>query len=91
MTNTFRTTLGENVFRIKYAQGPDDSWRNLAIRCVDDVCGQSGKLTPILSKDERAQLVEYITSMKFIPGGRYLYLFNPTPRRCRARFNRRNS
>ena len=73
MTNTFRTTLGENVFRIKYAQGPDDSWRNLAIRCVDDVCGQSGKLTPILSKDERAQLVEYITSMKFIPGGRYLY------------------
>lgn len=71
---SFRTSLGENVFRHKYAQGPEDSWRNLAIRCVSDVCGSMGKsVNPILSKDERTQLVEYIASMKFIPGGRYLY------------------
>lgn len=71
---SFRTSLGENVFRHKYAQGPEDSWRNLAIRCVSDVCGSMGKsVNPILSKDERTQLVEYISSMKFIPGGRYLY------------------
>ncbi len=70
----FRNSLGENVFRHKYAQGPEDSWRNLAIRCVNDVCGtMSGTQHPLLSSDERSQLVEYIATMKFIPGGRYLY------------------
>ena len=70
----FRNSLGENVFRHKYAQGPEDSWTNLAIRCVDDVCGtMNGTQHPILSADERSQLVEYISTMKFIPGGRYLY------------------
>ena len=38
-TNPFRTTLGENVFKNKYAQGAQATWRNLAIRCVSDVCG----------------------------------------------------
>ena len=70
----FRTDLGRNVFRNKYAQGPEDTWSNLAIRLVDDVCGtQGGKLHPILSKDERDELTRYITNMAFIPGGRYLY------------------
>jgi ribonucleoside-diphosphate reductase alpha chain len=70
----FRTDLGRNVFYGKYAHGPSDNWHNLAIRLVDDVCGtMGGKLHPILSKTERDTLVEYITSMRFIPGGRYLY------------------
>lgn len=70
----FRTDLGRNVFKNKYAQGPEDTWHNLAIRLVDDVCGtQGGLLHPILSKDERDELVKIITNMEFIPGGRYLY------------------
>ena len=75
-TNPFRTSLGENVFRTKYAQGPEDSWNNLAIRCVEDVCGSMGwgnSKHPIMHRDEIRQLVEYIDTMKFIPGGRYLY------------------
>ena len=70
----FRTDLGRNIFRNKYSQGPEDTWQNLAIRLVDDVCGtQGGKLHPILSKEERDELVKCITNMEFIPGGRYLY------------------
>jgi len=70
----FKTDLGKNIFYNKYAQGSSDSWSNLAIRLVDDVCGtQGGKLHPILSKDERDELTNCIINMQFIPGGRYLY------------------
>jgi len=70
----FRTDLGRNVFYNKYAHGPSDTWGNLAIRVVDDVCGtMQGTQNPILSKTERDALVEYIRDMKFVPGGRYLY------------------
>lgn len=72
--NSFRTELGKHVFYNKYAHGHSDSWRNLAIRCVDDVCGtMGGSVHPILSKTERETLVDYIDRMLFIPGGRYLY------------------
>ena len=72
--NRFRTEIGANVFFQKYAQGGNDSWDNLAIRLVDDVCGTMGNtLHPILSSSERDQLIQYIKEMKFIPGGRYLY------------------
>lgn len=72
--DTFRNSFSRNIFYNKYAQGPNDTWHNLAIRLVDDVCGtQGGKLHPILSKSERDYLTEAIRTMKFIPGGRYLY------------------
>ncbi len=70
----FRNAIAENTFFNKYAQGHSDTWPNLCARLVDDVCGtQGGKLTPLMSKDDRAQLVKYMQDMKFIPGGRYLY------------------
>src|SRR5205823_7649091 len=70
----FRNSIGRNVFQGKYAQGAGDSWYQLAVRVVDDVCGTMGStMQPILSKGERDQLVQYIAAMKFIPGGRYLY------------------
>ena len=70
----FRTDLGRNVFRTKYAQGPEDTWDNLARRVVDDVCGSlQGTSHAILSQSERDFLVHCIATMKFIPGGRYLY------------------
>lgn len=72
--NYFRTTFGENIFRFKYAQGPDDTWLKLAERLVEDVCGTRwGTEKQLMSNDEQKQLVEYIKDMKFIPGGRYLY------------------
>ena len=71
----FKTSFAENIFRQKYAQGPNDSWDNLAIRLVDDVCGTRNGTEPmaLMSKEERSQLVQYIQRMQFIPGGRYLY------------------
>lgn len=70
----FKSKFAEDIFYHKYAQGNADSWHNLAIRLVEDVCGGMGKgLHPLLSTSEQEQLIEYIRTMKFIPGGRYLY------------------
>lgn len=70
----FKTPFAEHIFKQKYALSEGDSWRNLAIRVVDDVCGtRGGTERPLMSESERSQLVEYITEMKFLPGGRYLY------------------
>jgi len=66
----FRNSFAENVFRFKYAQGPGDTWSKLAERVVEDVCGGA---SPLMSKDDRAQLVQYIKDFKFLPGGRYIY------------------
>ena len=75
MTKTqFRTKFGENIFRYKYAQNPDDNWDKLAERLVEDVCGTRwGTQTALMSKEDRKQLVEYIRKFQFLPGGRYLY------------------
>jgi len=70
----FRSSFANNIFRFKYAQGPNDNWAALAERVVDDVCGTRGGTTnPIMSEGDRKQLVEYIRTFKFLPGGRYLY------------------
>ena len=69
----FKNSFSENIFRNKYAQGPTDTWDNLADRLVEDVCGSRwGKDRPLMSDSDRAQLAEYIKEMKFVPGGRYL-------------------
>ena len=73
-TNRFRNSFGQNVFRFKYAQGPDDTWDKLADRLVEDVCGSRGGLLPILMSDgDRRELAQHIKEMRFLPGGRYLY------------------
>lgn len=69
----FKTEFSHNIFRQKYAQGPADTWPNLARRLVNDVCGAKPGQSPILSKEEQDFLVYLITQQKFIPGGRYLY------------------
>jgi len=76
MTNKkyFKNSFAENIFRFKYAQGPDDTWGNLAERLVDDVCGTRGNTLPqLMSDSDRKDLVEHIKHMRFMPGGRYLY------------------
>ncbi len=70
----FRSVLGENIFRHKYAQGASDTWDNCAERIVEDVCGTRwGTAHALMSLDERKQLTEYIKTMRFLPGGRYIY------------------
>lgn len=79
----FRTPIAENVFRLKYALSPSQSWADKAHQIVEDVCGRGtyGQWpNPILGESERKQLTEYIRDMKFIPGGRYIYYAGRTAR-----------
>ena len=70
----FRTPFGENVFRYKYANGPSDTWGKLCERLMEDVCGTlGGTKSPLMSKDDYGQLLQYMKEMKFLAGGRYLY------------------
>lgn len=70
----FKTEFAKNIFRAKYAQGPNDTWDALAERLVEDVCGTRwGTQTALMSKGDRADLAEHIKAMRFLPGGRYLY------------------
>lgn len=72
--NYFRSNLGENIFRLKYAQGPNDTWGALCDRLVEDVCGsRNNKDRILLADDDRQQLAQYMKDFKFVPGGRYLY------------------
>ena len=72
--NRFKTSFAENIFRNKYAQGANDSWDALADRLVEDVCGtRSGTDRALLPQTDMGELAEYIKTMRFLPGGRYLY------------------
>ena len=74
IVNRFKTEFAQQIFRQKYAQGPNDSWDALAERVVEDVCGTRwGTQTALMSTNERAELTEHIKAMRFLPGGRYLY------------------
>lgn len=70
----FKTSLAENVFRLKYAITQSQSWYEKARDIVNDVCGVTDVYKhPIMSKEDREQLIQYIYELKFIPGGRYIY------------------
>lgn len=70
----FKNSLGKHTFQHKYTSADGETWWERSIAIVDDVCGTRGGTTnPIMSKEDRDQLAEYIYEMKFIPGGRYIY------------------
>ncbi len=71
----FKNSFGFNIFKNKYQLTQTESWAQRARWMVDDVCGPAGSSSrhPLLGQDDRDQLVQFITSMKFIPGGRYVY------------------
>jgi ribonucleoside-diphosphate reductase alpha chain len=72
----FKTPFAENIFRLKYALSPAQTWADKAHMIVEDVCGRGVYNQwphAILGESERKQLTEYIRDMKFIPGGRYIY------------------
>lgn len=64
---SFRNGFAETIFRQKYKHEGCETWEELAYTLVEDVCRTH------LTRDEKAQLTLYISDMKFIPGGRYLY------------------
>ena len=63
----FRNKFSEDIFNHKYAHESCETWADLAKVVVEDVCRDK------MSASDKAQLVDYITTLKFIPGGRYLY------------------
>lgn len=72
--NRFKNSFSENIFKNKYAQGPDDTWDALADRLVNDVCGtRGGTDRALMSQEDRDQLAQYIKEFKFVAGGRYLW------------------
>ena len=72
--NRFKNSFAENIFKLKYAQGPSDSWDALSERLIEDVCGTRwGTDRNLMSESDKQQLCDYIKTQKFIPGGRYLY------------------
>jgi len=71
----FKSSFAENIFKHKYALTQAQTWREKARSIVESVCGTGtdGKHSPILSADERHNLVEWLVEFKWIPGGRYIY------------------
>lgn len=63
----FRTKFSEDIFRQKYAHEGCETWGKLASVLVNDVC------TDLMDGEDIKALKAYITDLKFIPGGRYLY------------------
>ena len=63
----FRSKFAEDIFNHKYAHEGCSTWSDLARVLVEDVC------QGFMPKSEKDELVEMITDLKFIPGGRYIY------------------
>jgi ribonucleoside-diphosphate reductase alpha chain len=63
----FRTQFSEDIFNHKYRHEGAETWEELATTLVTQVCAKHMNL------GDMEQLVQYISEMKYIPGGRYLY------------------
>lgn len=68
MSNEFlRTELSKTVFNNKYRHDGCETWDDLCVVLVNQVCGK------YLSKDEVKDLILVMQKGQFIPGGRYIY------------------
>lgn len=63
---SFRTAFGESTFQSKYRHEDAETWDELCVTLVEDVCRDK------VSRADKATLVFFMQQMKFIPGGRYL-------------------
>ena len=74
MNPMFRSKFSEDIFNLKYAHTGCDTWEQLSRVLVEDVCGnlRQGE-EALMRKEERKELQKYITDLKFVPGGRYIY------------------
>ena len=73
MKDHFRNSFARDIFNQKYALNRGETWPARCRAIVDDVCGPIKGHGQLLGNDDREQLVQYMTDMKFIPGGRYVY------------------
>jgi len=70
----FKTSLGETIFKQKYASNPYETWEDRAHTVVNWVCGDmDGDKNNLMAKSDRDELTQYISEFKFMPGGRYLW------------------
>ena len=70
----WQNDLARNIFQAKYALTQSDTWPERARVVMDDVVGtMSGRRQRTLSVTEEEYLVQLMTQMKFLPGGRYIY------------------
>jgi len=63
----FRSKFAEDIFNQKYAHEGAETWDELCVTLVNDVCAD------YMPKTDRDALIRIMQEMKFIPGGRYLY------------------
>jgi ribonucleoside-diphosphate reductase alpha chain len=63
----FRTEFSESIFNYKYKHVNAETWDKLSSTLVEDVCRE------VLTRNEKNELINLHTEMKFIAGGRYLY------------------
>lgn len=72
MKDHFRNEFAATIFRNKYALTQSETWPARSRCMVEDVCGPlHGQ--KLMGDSDRRQLEQFITDMKFIPGGRYVY------------------
>lgn len=70
----FKTTFAKNIFEQKYAKYKGETWAQRSADIVEDVCGTRwGTTGALMSKEDMEQLKHYISTMAFMPGGRYIY------------------
>jgi ribonucleoside-diphosphate reductase alpha chain len=67
MTYQFRNAIAATVFNQKYKHEGAETWPELCRTLVEGVCASE------VSRQDKDQLVQYMSDMKCIPGGRYLY------------------
>ena len=71
---TFKTELGTNIFRQKYASNQYETWSDKAHSIVNSVCGTSdNKMNRIMELDDLDEAYNIINNQEFFPGGRYLW------------------
>ncbi len=63
----FRSKFSEDIFNTKYSHEGAETFHELACTLVHDVCQD------YLPDDEKDELIDHISNLRFIPGGRYLY------------------
>ncbi len=63
----FRSKFSEDIFNTKYSHEGAETFHELACTLVNDVCQD------YLMKDDKDELIDHISNLRFIPGGRYLY------------------
>ena len=66
-TPPFRSSFSEDIFNYKYRHKGAETWEELAATLVEDVCRD------FVPAEIKSAICDIIATMKFIPGGRYLY------------------